>query len=646
MRNIEKKLTSYVENHGPRPTDNYILKEANKDNEVVDALFHIINKELEKITGEESLEKVRQLIRYIQIIFENCDNIDRRYIKRKLTRLDEKIDRIKLENRKKFVNINNAYKELKTTQDIIDKIEDKVDKEEQKPYEFVSYLIEEIKDINYIDSIFEKMPSLINVKDINGDTLFHTVMEKYKNSILQNQQDKIAYYKSIISLFLSKKKFTMSQQEKKICLEDIYKIIDRISVGKKNAKKNKESIEWLKRVVEGIKEVREKHPSIESIATKYNIDVFFDEDIIKQAKLVKTPMEGNMVDRKVIDEYIITIDKANVKEIDDALSCRKLENGNYLLGVHIASILGYFPYESDIVQEAISRNRSIYLSKKYLTQENELQRTIPIFPFDFSTDKASLLENKRRLTRSYLFEIDSRGNVVNQDFSKSIITVNKNMIYQEVNEIIEQGVENKELQRTIQALKEVTNILNRKYHTIDLYEQIKESTDDFSDLRVKQVGAERIVYKAMVLTGNKVAEYFAHSKEQYPCLYRVHKINEDNARKIQAMIEHLKETYGGENFQKLYQLIEGIYPKGWYEMAGAHDGLGLKHYCHCTSGIRRAADIIVEHALEVCYDKKPTEEEVRLLREDIKRKALEINAKQDPIKWFVNDYKKTYQKKR
>ena len=94
-----------------------------------------------------------------------------------------------------------------------------------------------------------------------------------------------------------------------------------------------------------------------------------------------------------------------------------------------------------------------------------------------------------------------------------------------------------------------------------------------------------------------------------------------------------------------YKLIEGIYPRGWYDKEGSHDGLCLDHYCHCTSALRRAADIVVEHALEVCYDKEPTEEELQKLQEEIEKRAQQINSKQGPIEWFLKDYQRVYRRR-
>ena len=351
-----------------------------------------------------------------------------------------------------------------------------------------------------------------------------------------------------------------------------------------------------------------------------------------------------MTDRKQINDYIISIDSESASEIDDALSCVRLENGNYLLGVHIASVLSYFPYDSDIVRNAIERNQSIYLQKRYMLPDGTQSKTVPIFPYEFSANTGSLLSDTPKFARSYYYEIDPNGNVVNEVFYKSIIVNSKKTTYEDVNQTLKEGSDDKQFEETVRNLKVVTDMLAAKNKSAYIYEQIKENTEDYSDLRVKNSGAQNIVYQAMMLTGQRVAEFFA--SHNYPFIYRVHEVNEENAEKLEFLIESLNKTYGGQQFEKLYHILEGVYPKGWYDTKGRHSGLGLEHYCHCTSGLRRAADIVAEHALEVCYDKTPTEEELVELRKDIEEKIQIINDKQKPIEWFAKEYKKVNRRQR
>lgn len=648
MKNIEKSVVNFVKGKGPIVSNdiicNYAAKNAKQADEVIDILFNVINDELDEVTGIESLDKVRELFKSISVVLSTNDLIDRKKVARRINKLDEKIDRIQLENKNKFIDTNKAFQELESVRNELDGIGDQTEVKDTKQYDLINYLVEEKKDINYIEYTLNKMPNLLNARDKKDVSLFRNVVKKYIDSIKDDDNENTLYFSNLISLMISQRAFSLDTQEKRKTMDLIYSAIDKMSVKKSYAKKNKTKIEWLNSLIDIIKGDTSKDKRIELLANKYNISVYFDEDILEKARLVKV-MDKDKNTRMYVDDYIITIDGDNAVEIDDALSCRRLSNGNYLLGVHIASVLGYFPYHEDIVNEAINRGRSIYLSNKYQTKENDYNRTIPIFPYDFSAKTGSLITGLPKLARSYFFEIDNEGNIVNETFQKTIIESNKQATYKEIDKILKHGSKDKELQDVVFNLQAVTELLDRKYKAGDqVYENVKASTDDFSDLRVQRIGSEKIVYQTMLLTGNRVAEYFANNG--YPCLYRVHSANQSDSLKLQALIDNLTKTYGGEQYNKLYQLIEGIYPKGWYDIEGRHDGLGLDHYCHCTSALRRAADIVVEHALEVCYDDNPKDKELVKLEDEVSRRKNEINSKQDPIEWFAKDYKRAYQKRR
>ena len=638
---IEKALKNYLNNKGPRVriNDFCCVLNNNDANALINVIFKLVNEEVDKMDDNKCLDRVVEVLKLIEVILNTCDGINRKLLNRRINRLDEKFDRILREDKKKYTNLNKIRSEFNKVRRQLNSLDDINVEKNSKKYDFMRYLINESKNISYLEYTFMRMPSLVNVKDKDDTPLFRNLIKRYLESVDEFEESDILYYINLISLVQQQESFNLSINERKKCLEEIYKFIDHLTSEKKKARKNKEKIEYLNYIVDLIKDIDEKKQEITTIAAKYNINVYFDEDILEQAKLVKKEMSGNIENRKEIDEYIISMDDENAVEIDDALSCRRLENGNMLLGVHIASVLGYFDYSSDIVQEALNRNHSIYLSRKYQDKENNFTRIIPIFPYEFSANKGSLKENEKRLARTYYFEIDNNGNVVNERFIKSIITNNNQTTYEEINKVIEKGTKDEKLKETIDNLQEVTRRLEKKYKPTFLYEKVKENSDDYSELRLNNSGSEKIVYQCMVLTGNRVAEFFA--RNNIPCLYRIHYVNEENNKKLQDMIDTLTESYGGDQYKKLYQLIQGIYPKGWYGLSGRHSGLDLDHYCHCTSVLRRSADIIIEHALETCYDKTPTEEELQKLNGEIEKRAIEINNKQDPIDWFVKEYQKT-----
>ena len=646
MKSIEKSLTNFLNGTAPRVSEEQLVEYASrskeKANEIIDILFNVINYSLDIYTGSKTLEKERDLLKCVSTVMLNNSDVDRGIVARKIHKLDYKLANLSEANKKRIIDFDMVNKEIEKTRLTVDALNVQTITTETKSYDFINHLVTTIKDISYIECVFSKAPHLINAKDKEEICLFHNIVIKYMSSAAQGNEEDALYYSNLLSLMITNKNFMLSDKDKRKCLETIYTEMGKMSCTKKKKKQNIIQLDVLHNLVDSIKG-EEKQVDIGDLSKKYNISISFNPEILNQVSSVKTKT-GTMTDREVVDDYTITIDKEGAIEIDDALTCRKLPNGNYLLGVHIASVLGYFPWESEVIQEAISRNRSIYLPVKYQDIENDYDRIIPIFPYEFSAKTASLIPGESKLARSYFFEIDKKGNIIREEFVKTIVKSDMKTTYEQIDEVLRKGSKNKELERLVNCLQEVTEIIDKKYQVSTLYEQIKTSADDFTDLPVKSIGSQKIINKIMLLTGNRVANFFAENS--YPCLYRVHEVNESNIIKLQAMIDNLNRSYGGEQFEQLFKVVSGLYPKGWYDICGSHYGLGLEHYCHCTSGLRRAADIVIEHALEVCYDKEPTDEEILELQYEIGVLASRINSKQAPIDWFIKDYKRIYQKRR
>ena len=648
MKNIEKALINFVSGKGQRVSDEALCNCAKRDSkaadEIIDILFNVINKELDIVTGAESLDKIRELLKCINMILSNSDTVNRKIVARRTLKLTEKIERIQIENINKFLNVKKACEELEKTKIEVYKLALETEENETKSYDFMNCLIDTVKDIPSIEVTLKKVPSLVNVKDRKEIPLFENILIKYINSMEEKKTENSLYYANLLNLISSQRAFEMKEKDKRKCLELLYTEINKLSITKRIQKKNKDNIESLRNVIDIIQEKDEKELKIDEIASKHNIEIYFSPSIIEKSKLIKTPKIGDKTEREEIKDYTVTIDGEHVLEIDDALSCKKLDNGNYLLGVHTASVLGYADYDSEFIQTAISRGRSIYLPKKYQTKEGDFNKVIPIFPYEFATNTASLIEGEPRLARSYYFEIDKDGKVINERFFKSIVRVNKKMTYDEVDKILKYGTSNKKLGETLKNLETVTTRLQKKYKGTEIYEQVKENIDDFNDLRVKNIGSQKIVYQTMLVTGNRVAELFY--RNNWPLNYRIHEVNNEDVKKIEKMVENLNKTYGGAQFKQLFEIISGLYPTGSYGLEGAHHGLKLSHYTHCTSRIRRAADIIEEYCEEICLDQEPTAEDLKKLKIEVESKILQLNAKKDPINLFAKDYKRAYQKRR
>ena len=641
--NIERVLEKYLRRMGPKIkySDFCTLVKDENANAIVNVLFRLINNEIDTMQDGKTLDRVVEVMTYLEVLLTNKQSVNRSILVRKLNALNNKLDRIEMEWKNRFTNMNAIRSEFNKVRRKIKEVSEMSNNTDTKQYDFIDYLANEAKDIRYIEYAFHKMPSLAKVKDKDDLSFFSNIIRRYLVCLEDNNEEEILYYDNLISLILSSKKFRLNQNEKKECLEYIYSYLNRISA-RKHKRKNERVTKAIEELVRKIKGEDKRKSNLDRLSEKYHVDVFFDEDLIMDAKLAKVPKDGQITDREVIDGYTISIDRGPTKQIDDCITCRKLPNGNFELIESIASPLSYFPYESDIIQNAIKRTQAIYVSIPFQHEDDDFSKTISIFPYEFAAKNGSLLEGERRFARSYIFEIDPEGNVVSARFPKSIITNNKRLSFEEADRILEKGTDNKELEDTLRNLQELSIIISKKFVGSDLYEKIKKFSDDPSGLRVNKVGSENIVFQTTLLTGAVVGDWFA--KHGYPCIYKVFYEDEAEKEKIQAMIDNLTASYGGDQYKDLYQLILGIYPQAWYDVEGRHDGVGAEHVVHCTSELRRGADIVVEHCLEVCYDKDPTPEELEKLKEEVASKVVEINHQRKNIDWFVREYKKTFRR--
>lgn len=637
METLERAIYNSVIGRTKKITRDEIFDYVQEDGDMfVSALFRVVHTIIEDYPKSKKLYNLDSCFEYIVSAAELSETIDPSSISKKIKKVDKKIDLIidkKLNKRKKLID------ELRAVKRKLSKAQDKVTDESTHRYDFIDYLIREPRNIDFIEFTFKKIPVVMQAKDKAGITLFRNLTRSYMESIEEDNTKDMSYYKSLIWLMLSQENFKLSDEEKKEILQDIYKVLEKMSHDKLAKKTNREKIKYLQSLKELIAPKKEKDFSMQEVASKYEIPIGFPLEVTQLVDNYKKPITlDNYPDRKIFNGYVLSIDGPTTVEIDDALSCQKMANGHYFLGVHVASVLGYYDYESPIVENAFNRVKSIYIRANGLKG----QGMIPIFPERFSTDIGALVEGRNRLARSYFFEVDQEGNVVNQRFMKTIIKNTKRATYQEINKILESGTPSRELQRTVDNLQEVSEILSKKHHIDRLYELVKEKTPDPSELKVKKTGSEDIVYQCMLLTGNKVAEFFA--SHNYPCLYRTHHVDDELNSNLSDRVKDMIEKHGETEFEKIQDLLNGLYPKGIYNISGNHQGLGFNNYCHCTSGLRRAADIVVEHALEVCHDKTPTEEDLENLALDIRKKQEIINSKSDPIDWFVEDFQRGYQK--
>ena len=366
---------------------------------------------------------------------------------------------------------------------------------------------------------------------------------------------------------------------------------------------------------------------IKLVAYKYSIYEEFSTKAMEQTESIPTEVsEKDLIGRTdLTNEVIFTIDGADTKDIDDAISY-KFENGLHVLGVHIADVSYYVEENSYLDKDALSRGTSSYLADS----------VIPMLPHKLSNGICSLNEGVVRLTQSCVMKIDNKGNVVDYDIFPSYIKSRKKMTYSKVNDIIMRNIidsEYKDYADTLIKMNDLAHILRankvrRGYIDFDL-DEAKIIVDENKNLvgiekRVREDG-EKLIEDFMIAANETVATHIYNM--DLPFIYRVHDV--PNADKIdrfintvsvlgykltgkvkdltpismQKLLDQLKDVpqYKILSSMMLRSMRKAVYQK---ENIG-HFGLGSKCYTHFTSPIRRYPDLEVHRLLrKYLYEQK------------------------------------------
>ncbi|MEG1313216.1 MAG: RNB domain-containing ribonuclease, partial [Bacilli bacterium] len=363
------------------------------------------------------------------------------------------------------------------------------------------------------------------------------------------------------------------------------------------------------------------------LLAKYDISSSFPSYIEEEEKIISSRIFPRFFrERDLVRDYAITIDRKGALELDDALSAKILPNGNYLLGIHIADILGVVPFNSFSVQEALDQTTAIYFF---------CQRKISLFPKDI-VETASLSERKYHLTKSYYFEIDKHGNYQVLPAARSITFINKNTTYSDINRILANGCYNNKLLETSILLDEITSSLQKKDPINPLYLALKDEDVDISHNREDHTKAGNIVRYSMLMLNKTVPLFF--SKNGFPFLYRVQNMDPKAEETLNRIYQELPKDNTDPRYQQLMTQAKSIYGAARYDIKGSHSGLGLEHYCHISSTLRRSADIVASFCENKCYFNTPTDEDLQFLEKLVLSNAKHINAKKRGINDCYREY--------
>lgn len=377
------------------------------------------------------------------------------------------------------------------------------------------------------------------------------------------------------------------------------------------------------RVIEILGHKNDPGVDILSIIYNHDINIDFSPETMKEVESINEKIEKDELKnrRDLRNEVIFTIDGEDAKDLDDAISIKKLPNGNYKLGVHIADVSHYVKENSSLDKDAFERGTSVYL----------VDRVIPMLPHKLSNGICSLNPNVDRLTLSCEMIFNLKGDLIDYDIFESIIKTNERMTYtnlrkillEEDKDIIENYKEFIHYFKTMSGLSKILREKRAKKGSIDF--DVKESkivldeqgnTKDivFRDRTV----AEKIIEDFMLAANETVAEHFF--KEKLPFLYRIHdkphqqrihnlinfisifgyKLSQDkdsvDSKELQKLIEKTKERDEGNIISRL--ALRTMQQAKYTPEAIGHYGLAMEHYAHFTSPIRRYPDLTIHRLIK------------------------------------------------
>lgn len=405
-----------------------------------------------------------------------------------------------------------------------------------------------------------------------------------------------------------------------------------------------------------------------SIIHKHGIKMDFPNKVLDQAAATPETISADEIKerRDLRNETIVTIDGADAKDLDDAVSVKKLDNGNYKLGVYIADVSYYVEEGSPIDQEALERGTSVYL----------VDRVIPMIPHRLSNGICSLNPQVDRLTLGCEMEIDTSGNIVDHEIFQSVIRTNERMTYSDVNKILVDKDEAlreryRELVPVFENMEQLASVLRHKRMdrgAIDFdFKEAKVLVDENGKpedvvLRERSV-AERLIEEFMLAANETVAEHFHWLDVPF-----IHRIHEDpDPGKLQTFFEFLaglgyvvKGTNNEVHPQALQKVLEEVQGKPeemivsklmlrsmqqakYDPQSIGHFGLATEFYTHFTSPIRRYPDLTVHRLIRTYLIQKKMDQktmqkwkdampEISRQTSEAERRAVDAERETDDLK--------------
>ncbi|EJL62928.1 ribonuclease R [Flavobacterium sp. CF136] len=425
----------------------------------------------------------------------------------------------------------------------------------------------------------------------------------------------------------------------------------------------------------------EHNTEIHAILAEYGLPADFPVEVEVYAQKIDTSIQESEIAKRrdMRDTLTFTIDPKDAKDFDDALSFKKLENGNYEIGIHIADVSYYLEEGTILDDEAYQRATSVYL----------VDRVVPMLPEVLSNFACSLRPNEEKYTFSAVFEVSPTSQVINQWFGRTVIYSDQRFAYEEAQYIIETKdntipidisitgesyVVSDEIVDATLKLDELAKILRKKRMANGAISFDKVEVKFNLDAEGEPEGvyfkiskdANHLIEEFMLLANRKVAEYIGKQKKTF--VYRIHdepnedkliamaaviakfgyKIDFRNKGDISKSLNALMEEVNGKKEQNLIDTLAiRSMSKAKYSTDNiGHYGLAFDYYSHFTSPIRRYPDVMVHRLLQYYLDGgKSVDEEIYETKSQhcSNMESLATNAERDSIKYMQVKYMQDHQ---
>ncbi len=524
----------------------------------------------------------------IEHLLSTNPEIDRKDALRNLKGIYAKIEDISLDNKIS----NRTRKRLYKFRKRVEHLEDEIEIKNSNSYCVIMKLFE-TRNIEYIEKIFAKSPFLVSIKDKNGSSLCKNIYYKYIDAIedLESNSKDIKFYEELLKIIYNTKDFKLSFDEKKLILKKLERKIEKLD---SRDKLYKEKENYYNKIFDKVTDKKEdKDKIISDLEKKYSISFIFPKDILESSKNIK-----NVNGIPLIDKEIISIDAPKTRAVDDGISCEKLPNGNYLVGVYITDVLARYDINSPVVKEALKRVKPIWITSS--TKAN-------LFPDDILTDISSLNEGKMRPALCFFYEISKDKELISTNIIKGKIINKRQTNFKDIDEEIKLGRERKEID-----------------YFLDITDGKGESKSDY------------FVSYFMTLTNNEVGRYMYDNG--YPAVYL--KFAKDcPGKEICDEIKKCKKAFLRDDYKTLYDVASNETVKTVYGLEPDIIELETFKYAPVTSPLRKAFNILNMYALDECYFKDPTRESIESLNKFLNEQINYMNSELKNIDEFKREYK-------